>query len=145
MKVFVDTSILVAALLDDHGCHARAIAVLQRILNGQEEGVMAGHSLAELYSVLTRLPLPFRHSPEQALLSIETNILSCFEISSLTGKEYAALLREAVLAGISGGTVYDAILLKVAAKAEVKRIYTFNVGHFQQVAPADLVHLIIEP
>jgi len=145
MKVFFDTSVLVASVLADHDCHARAFAVLERVHGGQDEGVVAGHSLVELYAVLTRLPPPFRHSPAQALLSIETNVVSHFQISSLTGREYAALLKELVLAGISGGTVYDAVLLKAAAKTAVDRIYTFNVKHFQEVSPENLLPIIASP
>ena len=145
MKVFLDTSVLVAAVVQEHGSNTHALAILDRVQNGKDEGFISGHSLAEMYSVLTKSPPPFRHSPEQALLSIEENVVKYFKITSLAGNEYAALIREAALAGIQGGTIYDAVLLKCATKAGVDKIFTLNVKHFQAVAPQDLTSEILAP
>jgi predicted nucleic acid-binding protein len=137
MKVFFDTSVLLAAVLQKHVAHERAFAVLERVQDGKDEGFVSAHGLAEIYANLTKLPPPFRHSPEQALLSMEENVLKHFKISSLTGGDYSALVRESALAGIQGGTIYDAVLLKSASKAEVDQIYTLNLRHFEAVAPKD--------
>ena len=145
MKIFLDTSVLVAAVIEQHGDHARAFALLERVHSGKDEAVVSAHSLAETYSTLTKLPSPFRHSPEQALLSIEENILKHFKTSSLSGNDYAALLREAAAAGIQGGTIYDAVLMKSAAKAGVGRVYTLNLKHFQAVAPPELAGILASP
>jgi predicted nucleic acid-binding protein len=134
VKVFLDTSVLIAAVIAKHDSHAKALPLLQRVLNGKDEGFVAAHSLAEMYSILTKLPPPYRHSPEQALLSIEENVLKYFKIFSLDGSDYAALIRAAAVAGIQGGTVYDAVLLKSAEKANPDRIYTLNLKHLHAVA-----------
>jgi predicted nucleic acid-binding protein len=114
-------------------------------LHGTDEGFVAAHGVAEVYAILTKLPAPFRHSPEQALLSIEENILRRFKTVSLSGNDYAALIREAAAAGIQGGTIYDAVLLNSAAKAAVERIYTFNLKHFKAIAPPALAGLLLSP
>jgi predicted nucleic acid-binding protein len=145
MKVLLDTSVLVSAVTQKHADHRRSFAALERVHDGKDEGVVAAHSLAEMYAVLTTLPPPFRHSPEQALFSVEENILNYFKISCLDGADYRALIREGALAGIHGGTIYDAVLLKAAAKARVERIYTLNLKHFQAVAPEDLAGRILAP
>jgi predicted nucleic acid-binding protein len=145
MRVFLDTSVLVASVLKQHDAHARALAVLIRIQDGRDEGFISAHSLAEMYATLTKIPAPLRHTPEQALLSIEENVVKHFNISSLTGGDYAALIREAALAGIQGGTIYDAILLKTARKAQVERIYTLNLKHFQAVASEEVRALLTGP
>jgi predicted nucleic acid-binding protein len=145
MRVFLDTSVLVAAVLQQHDAHARAFAVLVRIQDGKDVGFVSAHTLAEMYATLTKLPTPFRHTPEQALLSIEENVIKHFNISSLTGSDYTSLIREAALAGIQGGTVYDAILLKAASKANLDQIYTLNLKHFQAVAPKDMAARIFAP
>ncbi len=134
MKIFLDTNVLLAAVLEKHSAHERAFALLQRVQEGKDEGFVSSHSLAELYANLTKLPPPFRHSPEQALLSIEENILKHFKISSLTAHDYRTLIREAALGGIQGSTIYDAVLLKSARKAAVDQIYTLNLKHFEAVA-----------
>ncbi len=145
MKLLLDTSVLVAAVIAKPEAPARALQVLDRVQNGNDEGFVAAHSLAEMYAILTKLPPPFRHLPEQALLSIEENVVKHFKTSSLTGGDYAALLRAAALAGIRGGTIYDAVLLASAAKANPDRIYTLNLKHFLAVAPGDLRAKLTSP
>jgi predicted nucleic acid-binding protein len=142
MKVFLDTSVLVASVVQKHESHERAYAILERVQDEKDDGFISAHSLAEMYAVLTKSPPPFRHAPEQALLSIEENIERYFKTAHLTGAEYMALIREAALAGIQGGTIYDAVLLKSASKAGVDRIYTLNLKHFQVVAPKNISPLL---
>ena len=137
MKGFLDTSVLIAAVVSKHDSHTRAFPLLERVQNGKDEGFVAGHSLAEMYAILTKLPPPYRHAPEQALLSIEENVLKHFKISSLTASDYASLVREAAMAGIQGGTIYDAVLLKCAEKSNPDRIFTLNLKHFLAVASKD--------
>ena len=145
MRVFLDTTVLIAALLEQHQDHARAFPALERVQQGMDVGFIAAHSLAEMYAVLTKVPAPFRHAPEQALLSIEENILKYFKVADLSADDYAALLREAALSGIQGGTIYDALLLKCASKAKVGRIFTLNLRHFQAVASRELAAIISSP
>ncbi len=145
MKVFLDTSVLIAAVVKKHDSHARGFALLERIQNGEDEGFVAAHSLAEMYAILTKLPPPYRHAPEQALLSIEENVLKHFTISSLTAEDYASLIREEAVAGIQGGTIYDAVLLRSAARSDPDRIFTLNLKHFIAVAPQDLAPKLSAP
>ena len=145
MKVFLDTNVLIAAMVQKHAAHERALAVLERVQNGTDQGFVSAHGLAELYGVLTKLPPPLRHSPEQALLTIQENVLGYFKIASLDGTDYSALIRDAALAGIQGGTIYDAVLLKSAGKAAVDHIYTLNLKHFAAVAPMELRAKLREP
>jgi len=145
MKVFLDTSVLVAAVVTKHEHHTRALEILDRVQNGKDEGHISGHSMAEIYSILTKLPPPFRHNPEQALLSIEENVVKHFKVTALGPSEYAPLIREAALSGIQGGTIYDAVLLKCAAKSGAEKIWTFNLKHFQNIAPKNIVSQIFAP
>jgi predicted nucleic acid-binding protein len=145
MKVFLDTSVLVASVIQKHESHERAYALLERVQNGKDEGVVSAHSLAEMYSVLTKLPQPFRHAPEQALLSIEENVVKHFKIASLTGSDYTLLIREAALSGIQGGTIFDALLLRCAAKGGAENIFTLNLKHFQNIAPKNIGASISAP
>jgi len=145
MKVFLDTSVLVASVVQKHESHERAYAVLDRVQTRKDDGFMSSHSQAEMYAVLTKLPPPLRHTPEQALLSIEENVMKHFKITSLSGAEYTALIREAALAGIQGGTIYDAVLIKCAAKTGAEKIFTLNLRHFQSIAPKNIGSQIIAP
>jgi predicted nucleic acid-binding protein len=145
MKVFLDTSVLVSAVLKQHVFHERSFPVLDRVHAEKDEGFVSAHSIAEMYSVLTSLPAPYRHKPEQALLSIEENVLKHFKTVTLIDNEYAALIREAVGFQIQGGKIYDALLLKAASKAGVNRIYTLNLKHFQGIVSSDLRGKLSEP
>ncbi len=145
MKVFLDTSVLVAAVIQEHESHARAYAVLDRVQNKKDVGFVSAHSLAVMYGVLTKAPPPIRHAPEQALLSIDENVLKYFTVTALSGSDYASLIREAALTGIQGGTIYDAVLLKCAEKAGTEKIFTLNLKHFQSVAPQHMAARLFAP
>ena len=145
MRALLDTSVLIAAVIKQHVAHERAFAVLERVHGQKDEGIISVHSLAEMYAVLTKLPPPYRHTPEQALLSIEENVVKHCKTIGLAAGEYVALLREAVVARIQGGTVYDALLLKAAVKANAEVIYTLNLKHFQAIAPATAIGMLSAP
>lgn len=145
MKVFLDTSVLVSAVVQQHVFHERSFPVLERVMAQKDEGIISSHSLAEMYAVLTRLPSPFRHTPEQAWLSIDENVLKHFKTVSLVSADYAAFLREATGSGIQGGKIYDALLLKCAARTAADRVYTLNLKHFQSIAVPEMIKKLSEP
>ena len=66
MKVFADTSVLVAAMVKAHPHHARAFPWLSKARQHSIELVVATHTLAELYAVLTSLPVQPRIAPGAA-------------------------------------------------------------------------------
>ena len=143
MKILPDTSIMVASILKNHIHHARAIRWQQRILAGEISGTLVAHSLAEIYSTLTRIPPPDRLSPNVAWEAIGRN-LPFFEIATLTETEVVAVLADLSARNIGGGQVYDALIAAVARKAEVDILLTLNAAHFRRVAP-DLEEKIKEP
>lgn len=144
MKVFFDTSVLVASLIAEHPHHGRAMSVVDGILRGRDDGVVAAHGLAETYAVLTSLPVSPRIAAETARTMMADNILARFEIIALTAREYARLVRTLPEHGAQGGATYDVIHLACARKADAEAIYTFNVMHFRRLAP-DLAGLVAAP
>jgi len=136
MRVFCDTSVLVAASVETHEHHVRAFAVVERVAHGLDDGFIAAHSLAETYAVLTRLPIsPRIHSTEAARI-IAANIEAFFKTQVLNARDYSKVVHDAAAAGLTGGAIYDALLLACAAKAAVERIYTFDLADFRRIAPA---------
>ncbi|XXX79338.1 PIN domain-containing protein [Sorangium sp. So ce134] len=67
MKIAFDTSALVAGLHRAHTHHRRAVVWIDAVAEGRVTGLVTWHTLAELWSELTRLPIPARATPEQAL------------------------------------------------------------------------------
>lgn len=143
MKILLDSSVLIAGVLGLHSDHQRARLWLEKAKNGDIEAIVSAHTLAEVYSVLTRMPRPLRVSPGVALQLIERNILSCIEVLALTADEYCDLIRHLAQIGIVGGAVYDAVIACAAAKAQVDHIVTFNARDFRRVYPALAASVIV--
>lgn len=135
MKTLFDTSTLVQALMRPLKHHARARSWLDRGIGGEFDWVVASHTLAELYSVLTTLPVSPRIAPAEVRRMIEENIERHATIMPLSARDYADVIRQLSEAGMSGGIIYDALVCHVARKAGVKRLLTLNVDHFQRVWP----------
>ena len=119
--------------------------VLERVKNGQDEGFVATHTLAEVYAVLTRLPGPDQVPSSMAWRLITENVLKDFTVVGLSPKEYANTLAEVAANGVEGGKTYDALILAAAAKSGADRIYTTNVRHFQDLAGDQLRQRITSP
>lgn len=136
MRILLDTSVLVAAMIESHPAHDRALLWLHQVRNGEHNGLVAAHSVAELYSILTVLPLQPRISPAVAQQLIKHNVLDLLEVVFLSDEEYATLVEHLADLGIVGGATYDALILHAAAKAGVDRIITLNEKDFRRVYPS---------
>ena len=145
MKVSFDTNVLVAALLDEHLHHRRAFPAVERVAAGEDEGFVSAHTLAEVYAILTKLPQRMRHSPTEALLAIEENIVKNFTVCHLDGKEYLSIVRESAANGVQGGTIYDALALQGARKAKAERFFTFNLQHFRSLTADSRFPVVCAP
>ncbi len=144
MKLFCDTSVLVAGCVRRHPHFPRARAVIEAVVQRRDEGVISCHSLAETYSALTSLPLVPRLLPAEAERIIGTNIRPHFRLIPVTAAMYEKAVGACVRQSLPDGKVYDALLLECARKAKGDRIYTFNVADFVKLAP-DLAGSITAP
>lgn len=104
--LLLDTSAAIALVLEDHDAHAATVAAVA----GRRLG-LSGHAWFETYSVLTRLPGDLRRSPADAERLIAHNFP---ERAFLGESETAALGGELARLGISGGSVYDALVCAAA-------------------------------
>jgi predicted nucleic acid-binding protein len=144
MRVYFDTAVLVAASISRHPHYPQSGTVLESVREKRIEGFISGHGLAEVYAVLSRTPFnPPIHST-LAWKVLEEDILPYFNIVIITSLMYQATIRECADRGWIGGRIYDAIHLRCARESKCERIYTFNVRHFQQLAP-DLAQRICAP
>ncbi len=144
MKVYFDTSVLVAASVADHIHHAQAATALSSVRSKKIDGHISGHGMIEFYAVITRTPFRPPVYPNEALQLLTQNILPFFEPITLSTKEYRDVVQGCAEQGWTGGRIYDLLHLKCAQKAGCDRIYTFNVRHFQQLAP-ELASRITSP
>ncbi len=141
MRDFFDTSVLVAAFRNPHVHHDASIRLLSTAV--PKRSACGLHTMAELYASMTALPVHPRVLPEQAMLFVEET-RSRLTVIALDDGEYMETLRAASLLGFTSGRVYDALLLRCAAKSRAHNIYTWNVKHFQSTAP-DLASRIRTP
>ena len=132
MRGFFDTSVLVPVFYGDHVHHRASLDLFIRF--DKTAGCCGAHSLAEVYSTLTRMPGKHRISTEQAMLFIGS-IRERLSIFALNGDEYADALQASSALGIVGGGIYDAMLAHCALKARAETIYSWNVKHYAQCGP----------
>ncbi len=143
MRVLFDTSMLIAGFIETHPKHSVALQALTQS-EPVDVRIVAAHSLAEIYATLTRLPPPLRMSSRQAFGLIEKNILSTFEIVSLSVSDYLDVLRHLAENNLVSGIIYDALILRAGVKGNADRILTLNSSHFRRIDPA-LADRIFDP
>jgi predicted nucleic acid-binding protein len=131
-------------MVESHPAHERALPWLQRVKAGSDAGLVAAHSLAELYAILTTLPVQPRLTPAVVLHLIKSNILGTFEVVYLSDSDYAAVIDHLASLGIIGGATYDALILQAAVISNADQIVTLNEKDFRRVYPA-LADKIVAP
>jgi predicted nucleic acid-binding protein len=133
MKGFFDTSVLVPVFYGSHIHHQASLDLF--IQFDKSTGCCGAHSLAEVYSTLTRMPGKHRISGEQAMLFVGS-IRERLSIIALNGEEYADALQASSALGIVGGGIYDAMLAHCALKSQAETIYSWNGRrHYAQCGP----------
>lgn len=142
MKVLFDTSVLVAAIVEPHPLHVPAFTWLKRARAKEFDMLIAGHTLAELYAVLTTLPISPKITPGMARYLINSDVETIAKMISLSASDYSSVVKRMADLGLSGGVIYDAIIAKVANKSDVDHILTFNIDDFRRVWPEGADHII---
>lgn len=137
-KAALDTSVVVAALQSWHQDHQAALTCLQSLFAGEEEVVLATRVLVESFSVMTRLPAPYRLESEAGITLLAKTFEERATLIDLPAADYWGLLRAFVAHGASGGAAYDAEIIECSRRAGANRIFTFNTKHFARLAPADV-------
>ena len=104
----LDTSVAIPLLVQTHRAHADVV----RWWDGREVA-LAGHALAETYSVLTRLPGDLRLEPTDAGRLITERFAAPYVLRRDT---YVRLPEVLSGFGIAGGAVYDALVALAAVE-----------------------------
>lgn len=143
VKVLFDTSVLVAAFVKVHPQHKPCAAWWQKVQSAEIKGIISTHTLAELYSVLTRLPISPHISPTLAQQLIEEN-LKDFDIIPLTPEDYKTVIKQMVNLNLTGGAIFDALIAQVAVKINSDYLLTNNPNHFTRIS-AEIASKVILP
>ncbi|WP_293909730.1 PIN domain-containing protein [Deinococcus sp.] len=137
MTILLDTSALVAALMPDHDQHIWA-----RPFFRQPGVILSGHTLAELYAVLTASP-QFRLKPAYVAQTVG-QLAAQLTIVPLHAELYLSAIGRIAALPLTGGAIYDALIAEAALKAGASQLVTLNPKHFVRLGP-DIAELVIAP
>jgi predicted nucleic acid-binding protein len=124
---FIDTGILVGALLEKHPEHLLCKEALERY----SDGVTDAHALAETFATLTG----FYKVPPDAAAELTLGLQATLAIEPLPLVVYETAIREARSRGVMGGGIYDSLHATFARRKRATRIITRNPSHFAHSAP----------
>jgi predicted nucleic acid-binding protein len=144
VKVLFDTTMFVASFVEHHPHHARAFPWMKRAKAREFELLVSSHTLAELYAVLTSLPVAPRITPGIACKLIEENIEPIGTIAVLSPTDHSSTIRNMRDMGLAGGLVYDALVLSAAVASGVDKLLTLNASDLKRIRP-EWSDRIIEP
>ena len=139
MSVFLDTSVLLAGLIDFGPQSAPAQTVMHAIAEERvAKPATAWHCCLEFFSVATRLPAEFRLAPADAVQLLQEEVFSRMNVHDLPSAGRLAMLRTAAHDGVTGGRTYDAHIAEVARAAGASVILTDNRRHFLSALRYDM-------
>jgi predicted nucleic acid-binding protein len=131
VSVFLDTSVLLAGLIDFGPQSAPAQSLLHTIAEKRVAApATAWHCCLEFFSVATRLPVEYRLSPADAALLLQEEVFSRMAVHDLPATGRAAMLQAAGRDAIAGGRIYDAHIAEVARASSADVVVTDNRRHF---------------
>lgn len=141
--IFLDTSVLVAAVIEPHGHHDPSLKLFQNIIAGKDKAAISQHTLAELFSTLTNYPSNPRLTVEKAAHLIFEEIAPYFHVTELTPKDYRKAVARLAQKQLRGGVIYDALILQSALKSRSEALYTWNRSDFIRLSEKEIE--ILEP
>lgn len=130
-RPFLDTSVLIAGLIDFGESSRASIEILDRVADQRiSHAATAWHCCLEFYSVATRLPEEYRLPKETAQQFVDEEIINRLNIGILTQADQKSFFRATAQSGIRGGRVYDYHIGMIAMTHASSVIVTENTKHF---------------
>ena len=124
---FLDTGIMVGALLESHPEHVACLSALE----DSARPFTNAHALAETFATLTG----FFKVPTKAAAELTLGLLDSIQVDAFALTDYETSIREARSRGVMGGGIYDSLHATFARRKKAVQIVTRNPSHFQHVAP----------
>lgn len=139
MSVFLDTSVLLAGLIDFGPQSAPAQSLMHAVAEKQiKSATTAFHCCLEFFSVATRLPPEYRITPADAVTLLEQEVFARMGVHDLPATDRLPMLRATARDGIAGGRVYDAHIADIARAAGATVVVTDNRRHFLSALRYDM-------
>jgi predicted nucleic acid-binding protein len=137
--VFLDTSVLLAGLIDLGPQSAPAQSLMHAVAEKQVAGpATAWHCCLEFFSVATRLPPEFRITPADAALLLQEEVFARMAVHDLPPADRTGMLQAAARDRIAGGRIYDAHIAEIARAVGAAVVVTDNRRHFLSALRYDM-------
>jgi predicted nucleic acid-binding protein len=131
VSVFLDTSVLLAGLIDFGPQSSPAQSLLHAVAEKRlDEPATAWHCCLEFFSVVTRLPPEFRVTPADATALLAEEVFGRMAVHDLASGDRVPMLLAVARDGITGGRIYDAHIAEVARAVRSEVVVTDNRRHF---------------
>ncbi|HUF48577.1 MAG TPA: PIN domain-containing protein [Vicinamibacterales bacterium] len=131
VTVFLDTSILLAGLIDFGPPSGAAQSILHAVAGRTVTSAgTAWHCCLEFYSVSTRLPAEYRLTPADAARLVCEEVFERLEVFDLPAGARRELIDTAVEDALVGGRIHDAHIAAIARSSGAQVIVTDNRKHF---------------
>jgi predicted nucleic acid-binding protein len=124
---FLDTGIMVGAVLKSHPEHVACLAALEE----SERPFTNAQALAETFATLTG----FYKVPTEVAAELTLSLGDSLEVGVVTLEDYQTAIGEARSRGVMGGGIYDSLHATFARRKHAVQIVTRNPSHFEHVAP----------
>jgi len=124
---FLDTGIMVGAILKSHPEHTVCLAALEDSVRPFTNA----HAIAETFATLTG----FYKLPTDAATELALSLRDSIVVEALALVDYETAIREARSRGVMGGGIYDSLHATFARRKKAVQLVTRNPSHFQHVAP----------
>lgn len=138
MPCLCDSSVLIAAILPGHTHHEPSRQFVKKIVAGQSKGLLALHTLAEFYSVVTRIPLDVQIDPQNARRLVKEILIEHFSLVEPSAKDYESAMDRVVEQNLRGGAIHDALILQTALKKKTTHLVTWNLKHFERLSRGEI-------
>ena len=131
MSVFLDTSVILAGLIDFGPQSAPSQSLMHAVAEKRiQDAATAWHCCLEFFSVATRLPPEFRVTPSDACLLLQEEVFGRFSVHDLPAAGRVPMLQAAAHDHIAGGRIYDTHIAEAARAGGATVIVTDNRRHF---------------
>jgi hypothetical protein len=132
VRVFFDSSVLIAAVSVQHMHHGPSLAayLAARKEPGKLRGSQPGRSLRYAHQAARQTTNELRADPTFSRRDQGSAQDHCTQYRS-----YPSAIARAAAEGIVGGSIYDALIARCAVKARAEIIFTWNIDHFRRLGP----------
>ena len=126
-KIFLDSGILIGAVLAEHPEHEACLEAFE----SAADAFTNAHCLAETFSTLTS----FFKVPNDNAAELTLGLCDAVRVEPVLLADYKTAIGEARRRGVMGGGIYDSLHATVARRLGAKQVVTRNPAHFAHCAP----------